>query len=71
MKKDRKFVVYRTGYPNETPPLEYIEQDKWDNYLLGTPETRCVEISRGHTITEAINLTELANEQRRLEREDG
>lgn len=56
---DTEFVVYRTGYPNG--PLEYLPAMQWDNYVKGVPNTRCLEISRGHTITEAVNLTMLAN----------
>ena len=54
---DTEYVVYRTGF--ET--LEYLPARQWDNYIKGVPDTKCLEISRGHTITEAINLTMLAN----------
>ncbi len=58
---DTEYVVYRTGYPREPAPLEYLPAKQWDNYIKGVPDTRCVEVSRGHTIVEAINLTKLAN----------
>ena len=54
------YVIYRTGFDGRT--LEFIKASDWDNYVLDYPETKCEFISRGHTITEAINLTELAHE---------
>lgn len=62
MNDDTEYVVYRTGYPKTPKPVEYIEGKRWDLYLHQTPETKCVFISRGHTLVEAINLTKLANE---------
>jgi len=54
---DDDFVVYRT-----LGELEWIREKAWDDYVRETPDTVCVEVSRGHTVTEAINLTKLANE---------
>ena len=59
---DTEYVVYRTGYPQEPAPLGYLPARQWDNYIKGVLDTKCVEISRGHTLSEAINLTKLANE---------
>jgi hypothetical protein len=64
-----EYVVYRTGYPQPDPPLEYLEQRIWDKYLSETPKTLCVELSRGHTLVDAINLTMLANQQKEIEHE--
>lgn len=60
--EDAEYVVYRTGYPRSSAPLEYLEANRWDVYIEETPDTKCVFISRGHTLVEAINLTKLANE---------
>ena len=60
--EDAEYVVYRTGYPRVPAPLEYLEAKKWDAYVQGVPDNKCEFISRGHTLTEAINLTKLANE---------
>lgn len=57
-----EYVVYRTGYPKDPKPVEYIEAKRWDDYLRNTHDTKCEFISRGHTLVEAINLTKLANE---------
>lgn len=57
---DTEYVVYRTGFPSGA--LEYLKETQWDNYVIGVPDHRCEFISRGHTLTEAINLTKLANE---------
>ena len=59
---EAKYVVYRTL--NE---LEWIRDKTWDDYVRDTPNTVCVEVSRGHTITEAMNLTKLVNEQQEME----
>ena len=55
-----EYVIYRTGFPSKT--LEYIKGSDWDKYVRDTPDTKCEFISRGLTISEAINLTMLANE---------
>lgn len=39
----------------------------WDSYKARTPRTHAVEVCRGLTISEAMNLTMLANEQTRME----
>jgi hypothetical protein len=62
-----EYVIYRTGFPSKT--LEYIKGSDWDNYVLDVPDNRCELVSRGHTITEAINLTELAHEPKENEDE--
>lgn len=58
---DSEYVVFRLGYPREPAPLEYMEVNRWDEYVKGVPDTKCVELSRGHTKAEAKNLTMLAN----------
>jgi hypothetical protein len=58
-----RYVIYRTGYPQQNPPLEYLEETEWDRYVVHYPKHKCEELSRGHTIVEAINLTMLANEE--------
>lgn len=57
---EAKYVIYRTGFPSKT--LEYIKETDWDNYVLGVPDNKCELVLRGLTITDAINLTELAHE---------
>lgn len=64
---DNDFVIYREGYAGKK--LEWIREKTWDDYFRDTPNTVCVEVSRGHTITEAINLTMLANGQKEIEHE--
>jgi hypothetical protein len=58
-----EYVIYRSGYGE----LCYLPAKEWDRYVRDTSDTVCVEISRGHTISEAINLTVLANEQQEIE----
>jgi len=64
---DDDFVIYRTGYANRE--LEYIRGRIWDEYLRETPDTNCEFVSRGHTISEAVNLTMLAREPKENEDE--
>jgi hypothetical protein len=59
-----EYVIYRSGYGE----LCYLPAKEWRRYVRDTPDTVCVEISRGHTISEAINLTVLANEQQEIEK---
>lgn len=62
---DDDFVIYREGYAGRK--LEYISARVWDKYVQETPNTNCEFVSRGHSISEAINLTMLANEQKEME----
>ena len=58
--QETEYVIYRTGFPSGS--LEWIKGSDWDNYVIGVPDNKCELISRGHTLVEAINLTELAHE---------
>lgn len=62
---DIEYVIYRSGYGE----LCYLPTKDWRSYVRDTPDTVCVEISRGHTISDAVNLTMLANEQQENEDE--
>lgn len=66
---DDDFVIYREGYAGRK--LEYIRARIWDEYLRETPNTNCEFISRGHSFSEAVNLTMLVNQQKEMENEDG
>ena len=56
-----KYVIYRTFYGE----LDYMTEEKWDDWA--TPRSTrsytysAVEVSRGHTLVEAINLLEFTN----------
>lgn len=64
---EAEYVIYRTGYARRL--LEYIRDITWDSYVQETPNTKCEFVSRGHTLVDAINLTELANEPKENEDE--
>lgn len=45
-----------------------IEVRQWEAYLNRRPDTTAVELTRGLTKTDAMNLTMLGNKQRSMER---
>lgn len=53
----REWVIFRTS----DGEVGWIRGDTWDDYVVNVPDTKCEFLSRGHTLTEAINLTMLAN----------
>jgi hypothetical protein len=55
-----KYVIYRTVLGD----LDYLHERTWDAYV-SERDGRMVamEVSRGHTMVEAINLTKLGNEE--------
>jgi hypothetical protein len=58
-----EYVIYRNGYGE----FMYLPTKDWRRYVRDTSDTVCVEISRGHTISEAINLTMLVTKQMEME----
>lgn len=60
-----KYVVYRTSLNG----LYYLQESNWDRWCDGEPERMVREVSRGHTLVDAINLTQLVNEQQEKEDE--
>jgi hypothetical protein len=59
-----EYVVFRT----ESGELEWVKAKTWDSYVLQTTKAMKREVSRGHSISEAYNLTVLANKQREIEK---
>jgi hypothetical protein len=53
-----KWVIYRTVLGD----LDYLHERKWDGWCDDQPERMVREVSRGHTLVEAINLTKLGGE---------
>ena len=54
-----KYLIFRArdGW------LNYVEEEHWDNYKVERGDKlTATEVSRGHTLVEAIRLTELGNE---------
>jgi hypothetical protein len=54
-----KYVIFRGrgGW------LNYVEEEHWDDYRAKRGDRlTATEVSRGHTLVEAINLTELGSE---------
>lgn len=58
-----KYVVYRTVLDD----LDYVKEKNWDLWCDRDPNRMVREVSRGLTITEAMNLTKLVNEQQEME----
>jgi hypothetical protein len=58
-----KYVVYRTVLDD----LDYVKEKNWDLWCDRDPNRMVREVSRGLTITEAMNLTKLVNEQQEIE----
>jgi hypothetical protein len=53
-----KFVIFRIR-----GELDWVRQSWWDDYRAKRGDRlTATEVSRGHTLVEAINLTELGNE---------
>lgn len=53
-----KWVIYRTAYGE----LDYAREGVWDIYVKGRDRLIMAEVSRGHTLTEAINMIKLGSE---------
>jgi hypothetical protein len=52
-----KYVIYRMD------DLDYMHERTWDAYVAERDGRMvAMEVSRGHTMVEAINLTKLGNE---------
>jgi hypothetical protein len=60
-----EYVVYRTVLDD----LDWVKAKSWDLWCDRDPNRMMREVSRGHTLTEAMNLTKLANEQQEKEDE--
>ena len=55
-----EFVIFRTMRGE----LDWVRQSWWDDYKARRGDRlTAVEVSRGHTLVEAINLTKLGNEE--------
>lgn len=55
-----KYVIYRTVLGD----LDYMHERTWDAYVSERGDRVVAsEVSRGHTMVEAINLTKLGNEE--------
>lgn len=58
-----KYVIYRAFHGD----LDYMAEGKWDDLVATRSITSntysAVEVSRGHTLVEAINLTDFVNKQ--------
>ena len=55
-----RYVIYRTILGD----LDYLHERKWDAYVAERGDRMvAAEVSRGHTMVEAINLTKLGNEE--------
>jgi hypothetical protein len=55
-----KYVIYRTIFGD----LDYAQQEAWDRHKAQRGERlTMLEVSRGHTRVEAVNLTKLGNEE--------
>ena len=55
-----EFVIFRT----RGGELDWVRQSWWDDYKFRRGDRlTAVEVSRGHTLVEAIRLTELGNEE--------
>jgi len=61
-----RYVVYRTFLGD----LDFMREDQWDKWRSAVNARTVDEVSRGHTITEARNLTQLANKQTDLENQE-
>ena len=62
--REGKCVIYRALDGG----LAWLAEESWDGWCDAVPARQQREASRGHTLTEAINLTKLANEQQELEK---
>ena len=54
-----EYVIFRTMRGE----LDWVRQSWWDDYKFRRGDRlTATEVSRGHTLTEALNLTKLGNE---------
>ena len=62
----KRYVVYRTFLGD----LDFLREGQWDKWRSEVNARTVDEVSRGHTITEALNLTQLVNKQTDLENQE-